>query len=81
MWALQSNCFWFILKLFYDTEKNDTRLLPELNCDSSEIRAVRRVNEETYIMSQNKVLGFFLFINVSLFKIVSLTRGGAQYNF
>lgn len=56
-WSLTA--FWFTLKLFYDIEKNGTRLLQELKCDSSEIRAVRRVNEETYIMSQNKVLEFF----------------------
>lgn len=44
-----------ILKVFYDTEKNKTSVLSELNVDSSEIRAVRSLNGEMYIMSQNKV--------------------------
>lgn len=46
------------LKLLYDTEKNETIVLAEFNLDSSEIRAIRSVNEKTYIMSQNKVLVF-----------------------
>lgn len=45
----------FYLKLLYDTEKNETSVLAEFNLDSSEIRAIRSVNEKTYIMSQNKV--------------------------
>lgn len=56
------------MKLFYDIEKNGTRLLQEVKCDSSEIRAVRRVNEETYIMSQNKVLEFFSQTFVSFYE-------------
>lgn len=46
------------LKLVYDTEKNETNVLAEFNLDSSEIRAIKSVNEKTYIMSQNKVLVF-----------------------
>lgn len=46
------------LKLLYDTEKNETSVLAEFNLDSSEIRAIRSVNEKTYIMSQNKVFVF-----------------------
>lgn len=50
--------FFFYLKLLYDTEKNETSVLAEFNLDSSEIRAIRSVNEKTYIMSQNKVFVF-----------------------
>lgn len=48
----------FYLKLLYDTEKNKTSVLAEFNLDSSEIRAIRNLNEKTYIMSQNKVFVF-----------------------
>lgn len=51
----------FYLKLLYDTEKNKTSVLAEFNLDSSEIRAIRNLNEKTYIMSQNKV---FVFVNL-----------------
>lgn len=42
----------------YDTEKNKTSVLAEFNLDSSEIRAIRHLNEKTYIMLQNKVFVF-----------------------
>lgn len=45
-----------VIQVFYDIEKNQTVLLPEIKVDSSEIKAVRHVNEETYVMSQNKIV-------------------------
>lgn len=59
-----SKMSFFYLKLLYDTEKNKTSVLAEFNLDSSEIRAIRSVNEKTYIMSQNKVFVFvYLYFN------------------
>lgn len=55
------------MKLFYDIEKNGTRLLQELKCDSSEIRAVRRVNEET-LCHKIKYWSFFSQTFVSFYE-------------
>lgn len=46
----------YVIQLLYDTEKNKTSVLAEFNLDSSEIRAIRNLNEKTYIMSQNKIV-------------------------
>lgn len=57
------------LKLLYDTEKNETSVLADLKLDSSEIRAIRSINEKTFIMSQHKVF-VFVYLFIFIFNII-----------
>uniref|UniRef100_A0A8W8LTQ5 Sema domain-containing protein n=1 Tax=Magallana gigas TaxID=29159 RepID=A0A8W8LTQ5_MAGGI len=45
-----------VIQVLYDKEKNRSSVLSEIKVDPSEIRAIRSLNGETYIMSQNKIV-------------------------